>query len=294
MANGVPAQMSIVDTNLGPVQVERSGDGPPVLVVHGSPGGCDQGTALGGFLARAGFSLIAPARPGYQATPLAIAESIAQQAELHVALLDALGIDRVAVLAWSGGGPSAYSLAAAHPERVTSLVTASAVSLAFDPHLAVSEKLMMNTRLGNWILRSLASHAPKSTIQSLLKAEGDLSHAELKELTSAAFVDEHQRDVALAVMLASADHEHRAAGIAQDYENFAAITSLNLEAIAVPTLVVWGDADEDVPPTHSQHAATAITDAQAIVLPRGTHVALWIHPEAVTAQERVIAHMRLS
>ncbi len=292
MSRHISDQPSVVDTAMGRVQVERSGDGPPVLVIHGSPGGADQGTALGGFLARAGFEVIAPARAGYQGTPLEIADTIEKQAELHVALLDALGIEKAAVFAWSGGGPSAYVLAATHPERVSALVTASAVSQAFDPHIAASEKLIMNTRMGNWVLRALADHAPKSTIQSLLKAEGDLSRKELKELTDAAFADEDQREVALAVMRASADHAHRGAGIDRDYENFAAITSLGLETITAPTLVVWGDADEDVPPAHSEHAAAIIPKVQSIVLARGTHVALWIHPESGKTQNAVAAFIR--
>ena len=288
MSDETTSEPSIIDTALGAVQVERTGSGSPVLVIHGSPGGSDQGTALGGFLARAGFEVIAPARAGYQATPLDIAPTIEQQAELHLALLDALGIERVAVLAWSGGGPSAYVLAVKHPERVSALVTASAVSQNFNPHIAASEKLMMNTHMGNWILNALADHAPKSTIQSLLKAEGDLSHKELKALTNAAITDEYQRAVALAVIRAGADHAHRGAGIDHDYENFATITSLGLESISVPTLVVWGDADEDVPPAHSEFAAATIPGARSHVLARGTHVALWIHPDTTDAQRLLI------
>ncbi len=31
----------MVETALGPVEVARAGEGPPVLVVHGMPGGSD-------------------------------------------------------------------------------------------------------------------------------------------------------------------------------------------------------------------------------------------------------------
>ena len=58
------------DTSLGPVEYVEAGGGPPVLFVHGSPGGSDQGALMGGFLAKAGFRVIAPSRPGYLDTPL--------------------------------------------------------------------------------------------------------------------------------------------------------------------------------------------------------------------------------
>ena len=62
---------TVVDTPSGPVAFREEGEGPPVLFVHGSPGGSDQGMLMARFLAEAGFRVIAPSRPGYLATPLA-------------------------------------------------------------------------------------------------------------------------------------------------------------------------------------------------------------------------------
>lgn len=60
-----------VGTTLGEVCVARFGpeDGAPVLICHGSPGGYDVAVAMGRFLARAGFRVIAPSRPGYTRDP---------------------------------------------------------------------------------------------------------------------------------------------------------------------------------------------------------------------------------
>jgi pimeloyl-ACP methyl ester carboxylesterase len=58
------------DTQQGAVEYAIEGDGPPVLVVHGTPGGSDQALAMGRFLAEAGLRVIAPSRPGYLDTPL--------------------------------------------------------------------------------------------------------------------------------------------------------------------------------------------------------------------------------
>src|SRR3954463_5057228 len=100
----------IVETARGPVEYASLGAGPPVLVVHGSPGGWDQGAAMAGFLVDAGFRAVVPARPGSLGTPLEGREPIDAQADLHAALLDLLGIERAGVICWSGGGPSTYRL----------------------------------------------------------------------------------------------------------------------------------------------------------------------------------------
>ena len=111
------------ETRRGPVEYVDLGAGEPVLVVHGSPGGCDQGALLGGFLPDAGFRVIAPSRPGYLGTPLTADNATAAgQADLWVALMDSLGVEHFGVLCWSGGGPSSYALTIEHPERVTALV----------------------------------------------------------------------------------------------------------------------------------------------------------------------------
>src|SRR5688500_4404525 len=106
------ARPETVETALGPVEIAREGDGPPVLMIHGTPGGWDSSLAMGRFVVDAGLELIAPARPGYQGTPLDARRSIDDQADLHAAVLDALGHERAGVVSWSGGGPSAYRLAA--------------------------------------------------------------------------------------------------------------------------------------------------------------------------------------
>jgi len=84
-----------VSTALGDVDCLVVGDGRPVLVVHGSPGGHDAGLAMARFLVAAGFRAVVPDRPGYFDTPLSSGETPDQQADLYAALLDALVIDGV-------------------------------------------------------------------------------------------------------------------------------------------------------------------------------------------------------
>jgi hypothetical protein len=55
---------STIDTALGKVEYIEHGEGAPVLFVHGSPGGCDQGAVMTEFLVPKGFRTVSLSRPG--------------------------------------------------------------------------------------------------------------------------------------------------------------------------------------------------------------------------------------
>jgi pimeloyl-ACP methyl ester carboxylesterase len=129
-------------------------------------------------------------------------------------------------------------------------------------------------------------------ISATLDAEGDLSKAELKQLVAAAVANDRARDVVLTMANVVADRAHRREGIENDLARFAAIESLELEKINAPTLIISGTADIDVSPDHSTHAAETIPGAERLVLDRGTHLCLFVHPDANAAQARVIAKLR--
>jgi len=278
-----------VETDSGPVEVQVEGSGPPVLMIHGSPGGSDSSVAMGRFLVDAGFTLIAPSRPGYLETPLDSGRAVDEQADLLDELLEKLGHPTAGVITWSGGGPSGYRLAVRHPGRVSKLVTFASVSQKYDPPKeGLDERLIENTGFGNWILRFMATHAPKTTVSSTLAAEGDLTRGELKELVGEALVDDRQLDVVLTMARVVADHKHRGAGLDNDMARFAAIDSLELERVKAPTFLIHGSADTDVPPAHSEFAASVIPGAIHELMDDGTHLALFVHPECAVFQKKVV------
>lgn len=121
----------IIETAAGPVEVETYGTGFPILIIHGSPGGVDGSRCMRRFLPDDIFRSICVSRPGYLQTPLATDpsdRSIDHEADVLAATLVALKVQRCGVLAWSGGGPSAYRLAVRHPDRVSAMVMNAAVS----------------------------------------------------------------------------------------------------------------------------------------------------------------------
>ena len=112
----------LADTDRGTVEYSTLGEGPAVLIMHGAPGGYDQAMPI------PGFCVVAPSRPGYLRTKLSIGPTHEEQAKACAALLDSLGIDRVAVLGFSSGGPPALHFAAQYPDRTWALVLVSAVT----------------------------------------------------------------------------------------------------------------------------------------------------------------------
>ena len=97
----------MVGTGCGPIEFQATGQGVPLLIIHGSGGGHDQGMAWARPLAQDGVRVIAMSRFGYLRTPRPADASPEAQADAHVCLMDALGIQRAAVMGVSAGGPSA-------------------------------------------------------------------------------------------------------------------------------------------------------------------------------------------
>lgn len=113
---------TMLGTRCGQIEYAAEGTGTPVLVLHGTGGGWDQGLFAARGLVAHGFRIIAPSRFGYLRTPLPANASPAAEADTWACFLDALGLDRVAVMSFSAGAAPALQLALRHPDRVSSLV----------------------------------------------------------------------------------------------------------------------------------------------------------------------------
>jgi len=282
---------TIAGTSLGTVEYIDSGQGSPVLFVHGSPGGCDQGAVMGAFLVLRGFRVIALSRPGYLGTPLSEAvKTPDQQADLELALMDSLGVERFGVMCWSGGGPSSYRLAARHPDRVTALVVLAGVSKRYEFGNGINslEYSLLTGGLGSWLLKEMARHVPKQVVKMSVTEESDLTKEQARELSEHIWNDEDKRDFVLAV---SGTISGRKAGLNNDREQFPQIGDLGLGSIRVPVLLVHGTADTDVRPDQTENAAGHIPDAEVIRVQNGTHLCPWTDPTSAGIQERIAAVM---
>lgn len=109
-------------------QVYGDPDGKPVFLLHGTPGSRLGPHPRAAVLHRLGVQLIAFDRPGYGKSDRLEGRRVADAATDVLAIADAYGLDKFAVVGRSGGGPHALACAALLPDRVTK--TAVLVGLA--------------------------------------------------------------------------------------------------------------------------------------------------------------------
>ena len=117
----------IIDTTLGLIEYSSIGEGMPILFVHGGHSNCKEILSHKGFNINK-YRLITPSRPGYGKTPLNNNRTPRKTADLIIALINNLGIEKVIVYGISAGGLTAIELASAYPDRVIKLILASAVT----------------------------------------------------------------------------------------------------------------------------------------------------------------------
>lgn len=261
----------LVATAAGPVEVAQSGSGTPVLVVHGTPGDWRQARGLADDLS-ATHQVLLPSRPGYGRTPLSTGRSPREQAQAHVALLDALGLDRAAVIGISGGGPSSRAVAAHVRTRVSHLVLCCAVA----EHLVTvpTATRLLGAVPGLWEVGARA--ASRKAHRQLRDRDASLRRA-VSELGPAERSAAHGDPQAERDLLAFSEHRAVAmrsvAGLRNDFRWFREITEADPWPAGpdLPTLVLHGDADEVVPLSHGEHHAQSIPGAVLEVLPGVGH-----------------------
>jgi pimeloyl-ACP methyl ester carboxylesterase len=283
---------TIVDTSIAKVEYIDRGDGPPVLFVHGSPGGCDQGAVMTEFLVARGFRVISISRPGYLGSPLN--ERVAtpdQQADLEVALMDRLGVGIFALMCWSGGGPSSYRLATKHPDRVSALVTLAALTMHYEFGNGINsiEYSLVTGAVGNWLLKEMARHMPKTLVRRVGSEEGNLTKEQAHALAEHIWNVEAKRDF---VLKFSGTISGRRDGLRNDQKQFRNIGDLGLSSVSTPTLLVHGTADSDVHPEQSENGLEQLPNAEIIRVEKGTHLCAWTDPTSDDIQAHIVAHLK--
>jgi pimeloyl-ACP methyl ester carboxylesterase len=128
-AQALALQSLSFTASTGVVEYAVEAEGPPLLVIHGAGGGFDQGLEIARAYAGGGHTWIAPSRFGYLRSALPGDASTAAQADAFAELLDHLGVEKTAILAFSGGTPPALQFAERHPERVSRLVLLSSAPI---------------------------------------------------------------------------------------------------------------------------------------------------------------------
>lgn len=257
-----------IETPYGSIEYAEFGQGTPVLVLHGTGGGYDQGVRIAQTVG-GDFHWIAPSRFGYLRSPVPDHASSAMQADAYACLLDTLGIQRVAIVAYSGGGPSALLFALRYPQRVSALVILSAVSHA-EP--APAQPGWMGQVYRSWVndfVYWAFVHTSKPTLLSLL----GVPTGDQKTLPQNGVAQAYQILDDMMPMGA------RRAGLIFDIEQMPQYDAEQIQQIQAPTLVVHARNDTLVPFAQGEFTAARVPGAQLLPLEKGGHFALLFYPE---------------
>jgi pimeloyl-ACP methyl ester carboxylesterase len=260
----------MAETACGAVEYADRGSGIPVLSIHGSGGGYDQGLVLGELLGD-GFRVIAPSRFGYLNSPYPENHSVVDQAHTYACLLDYLGLEKVSVMAISAGGTSALQFAQLYPERVASLVMVSAVSNV-RPVRDVNESMQsaLLTDVVFWAASTLAT-------DKVLEFFGVSSNAQ-------ATMTDEEMDQARSVVRLMNPLRRRKSGLDHDSTeaNLFDGARFDLGSITAPTLVIHAEDDAFIPIVHGEYTAAHIPGARFIRFDTGGHFVI-VREKARTA-----------
>ncbi|HUL63538.1 MAG TPA: alpha/beta fold hydrolase [Burkholderiaceae bacterium] len=267
----------VIETRCGAVELAEAGEGPPLLLVHGSGGGFDQGMLAGADFAQRGWHVIAPSRFGYLRTPFPADASAEAQADQFACLLDSLGVARASIMGVSAGANSALQFAIRHPERTNALVLL--VPAAYKPtdaaqpptSSALRERVLMAIVGSDFMFWAVTRVAHDTIVRTVL--------ATPPEVLQRASQEEKER--AERVLETILPISARARGLLNDSQIAGHPIRYALEDIHAPTLVI--SLRDDLYDTYASARYTAqhVRGARFIGFEQGGHIWIGHHAQIV-------------
>jgi pimeloyl-ACP methyl ester carboxylesterase len=259
------------------VHVVASGDGPPMVHLHGTNTSSLSHLMLLGRMPGVRSYLVD--RPGCGLSELDTFQpgQFRQFAVDFVAdVLDALDLDATVLVGASGGGIWATWYALAHPERVRGLVMLGSVPTLPGGRAPLPLRLAATRGMGDLMARAVKPG--RGTLLRMMRSVGEaetiVRHPDLLDSLVAGARD----PVAIRANLA----ELRALMSPRGFRTSMRFTSGDLRRLTMPALMIWGDRDPVVPLAQARAAAAEIPHARLEVLSAG-HVPQLGHPDQVAA-----------
>jgi pimeloyl-ACP methyl ester carboxylesterase len=272
----------VVDTSVGPIEYALAGEGPTVIAIHGAPGGYDQGFFALKYLIDEGYSVLALSRSGYLRTPLSSGNSFVEQAEVVLALMDSLGIEKAAIIGSSAGGPVALHFSLLYPDRVWALGLICAVTQPYRPkdnwlNNVVGRFFNNETLLdvGVWLYDVLTRYRLSYSLKRMFKenstSDSDLIRKRVKYVMSQPLqVTWYKEFIRTACPLS-----FRKDGLENDMTILRDVNIPNFEKVLAPTLIIHGKMDKVVPFSHTEYALSSIPNTKLIGIEDVGHV-IWL------------------
>lgn len=230
---------------------DTGGSGEVVVLSHPM----SQGSRIWGHqqpaLAKAGYRVVGYARRGFDRSERGTAENPGTAIGDFCHLLDALAIDTAHVIGAAAGGGVAMRLAAAHPERVNSLVLAGSIVAPAEP-----EWLEIYARLD---IKAVRPHVSTAFIEL-----GPSYRASNPEGTAR-----------FAALAAEAHHNNPV-----EQPSGLELTWSAMEATRVPVLLLAGEADLYAPPPLQRLLARHLPRHEIATIREAGHAPYWETPDA--------------
>jgi pimeloyl-ACP methyl ester carboxylesterase len=249
----------------------------PIVLVHGASGNLgDLRLSLGDRLAQTRRVILVD-RPGHGWSDRpggAQDASPARQAALIAQALERIGVERFVLLGHSLGGAVATAFALAYPDRLAGLVLLAPVTHPWSGGLAWYNALLTTPVAGGVFAHALALPA------------GDflLERGAVSVFAPQAMPPDYLRRAGIRLLLRPSELIANAQDVAI-LKRFVAAQVPRYRDIAVPTVVLTGDADKTVSPQrHARAIAAALPDARLVVLPGIGHM-----PHHVATNEVIAA-----
>ena len=262
--------------------------GRAIFWLHGTPGARRQIPVEARLYAEANqIRLVGVDRPGIGASTPHEYHRVVDFADDLRTIADTLGIDKMAVIGLSGGGPYTLGCAAAMPERIIAVGVLGGVAPTRGTD-AIGGGLMGNvglpaapvlervgaplSRVATGLIRLIKPVAePVLYLYASISPEGDRRLLERPEF-KAMFLDD----------LLNGSRKQLAAPFA-DVVVFARDWGFRLDEVKVPVRWWHGDRDHIVPYAHGEHVVAMLPDAELYSLPGESHLGGLGEAEAIMA-----------
>ncbi|MEW6736436.1 MAG: alpha/beta hydrolase [Acidobacteriota bacterium] len=222
-------------------------------------------------LATAGYRVIAPDLKGFgfSEKPADQRYDITDQAKLIIGLLDSLGVEQATFIGNSYGGAVSMACALRNPDRVKQLVLVDAVH--------------NNGALGRRpiYVRMMRTRGVAEVFGPLLFGSPRLVRHYLSNMYHDKTVVTEERYHAYHRPLRAASCQAAAITTMRQWE--ASWLEQELSAIAVPTLIIWGEYDWALPVEWGAELHLAMPNSQFIVIPNCGHLPQEERPEETCA-----------
>jgi len=288
----------IAKTEKGSVEYLLKGEGAPLLIFHGSPGGYDQAIAIGDIFQRAGFQVIAPSRSGYLRTPLATGLTPEEQADAFAALLTSLGVEKTCVIGFSSGAPAAVQFALQYPERTSGLLLISPILIPFSPPADPSNGGLLGRflfkeglpDLASWMLFRAVNSDPWRALTFFLQSDS-MTPEEASERARFIMDSPEQSEWFRTLTQSYAPMSARIKGLRNDLVQLRALPRIPYATLKVPTLIIYGSQDADI---HEEDMLKAVKDVPLLDVQsiEGVGQLVFLGPQADRVRERCIQFLQ--